>query len=113
MNWRLFVVGLLIWAGATVLLRLLGERFFSPDHTILTAAIFLVSFPLMALFARGLCRRFRVPMVSWPSAAVSLALPTLLLDAFSSSFLPWCFRTSLLKWPACSAVGCFGAAPEY
>lgn len=53
--------------------------------------LFLVSFFLMALLARRLCRRFQPRPEDWPSGAISLALPTLLLDPFSSAFFPVAF----------------------
>lgn len=53
--------------------------------------LFAASFPLMALLARRLCYRFRLPRERWLLGAVSLTLPTLLLDAFSSAFFPLVF----------------------
>jgi len=103
MHHRLFLYGLGIWLAATALLRLSGQRVLHPDSAIRTLILFAVSFPLMALLARGLCRRLHVPSEAWPAAAISLALPTLLLDPFSSAFFPAVFPNI----PA-SAAGIFG-----
>jgi hypothetical protein len=58
---------------------------------------------MTSLLARRLCRRFHLPTDAWPGAAISLALPTLLLDPFSSAFFPVVFPNI----PA-SAAGIFG-----
>jgi Family of unknown function (DUF5367) len=103
MHQRLFLYGLGIWLAATGLLRLAGERVLHPANAIGTPILLAVSFLLMALLARRLCRRLQVPLESWPAAAISLALPTLLLDPFSSAFFPSVFPNI----PA-SAAGVFG-----
>lgn len=89
MHTRLFVTGLMIWASATALLRLVGQRLLRPVAWPVTLALFAVSFLLMALLARRLCRR--LPREQWPAGAISLALPTLLLDPLSSAFFPVVF----------------------
>jgi hypothetical protein len=40
----------------------------------------------MAWLVRRLCRRFHLRRDQWPAGAVSILLPTLLLDPFSSAF---------------------------
>jgi Family of unknown function (DUF5367) len=103
MHRKLFLCGLVIWLAATALLRLAGQRVLHPDNVSRTLILFAVSFPLMALLVRRLCRKFHVPPEAWPAAAISLALPTLLLDPFSSAFFPTVFPNI----PA-SAAGIFG-----
>ncbi len=103
MNNRLFLYGLGIWLAATGALRLGGERVLGPESAIRTLVLFGVSFVLMALLARRLCRRMQIPPDAWPAGAISLALPTLLLDPFSSAFFPAIFPNI----PA-SAAGIFG-----
>ena len=49
--------------------------------------LYAVSLPLMAIVTRRLCRKSRLPRPEWPAGAISLALPTLLLDSFER-FLP-------------------------
>ena len=56
-----------------------------------TLTSFAVSFPLMAWIVRRLCRRFQLKQEQWMAGAVSVALPTLLLDPFSSAFFPVVF----------------------
>jgi hypothetical protein len=89
MNGRLFLSGLVIWLGATVALRFAGQRLFHPGDISGTLLLFLVSFPVMALIVRRLCRQ--LPSEQWLRGAVSLALPSLFLDPFSSAFFPVVF----------------------
>jgi hypothetical protein len=89
MNIRLFLYGLGIWIGATMALRLAGQRLLHPGDLRGTLILFAVSFPLMAWMVRRLCRN--VPREQWVPGAVSVALPTLLLDPFTSAFFPAVF----------------------
>jgi len=87
----LFLLGLAIWLLATLLLRFAGQHLLHPPHVLRTPLLFLVSFLLMAWLARRLCSRLGLPRSEWPAGAISLALPTLLLDPFSSAFFPFVF----------------------
>jgi hypothetical protein len=89
MNIRLLVSGLVVWLGASAALRVDGQRLLHPGDTAGTLLLFLVSFPLMAWVARRLCRK--LPSEQWLRGAVSFALPSLLLDPFSSAFFPLVF----------------------
>lgn len=91
MHRKLFLYGLALWLVGSSVFRLAGQRILHPENILGTLITFAVSFPLMAWVARRLCRRFRVPVDAWPAAAISLALPTLLLDPFSSAFFPAIF----------------------
>jgi hypothetical protein len=91
MHARLFLYGLAIWIGATVALRLAGQHLLNPARSTPTILLFAVSFPLMAWLVRHLCRSFRLHPNEWPAGAISIALPTLLLDPFSSAFFPAVF----------------------
>ena len=91
MQRRLFFLGLVIWIAATLALRLGGQFLLRPGHWLSTLLLFVVSLLLMAWLARRLCRKLRVPPEQWPAGAISLALPTLLLDPFSSAFFPVVF----------------------
>ena len=91
MNARLILCGLAIWGGATAFLRVRGQSLLSPDDWPRILILFAVSFPLMAWIVRRLCRRFQLPREQWLCGAVSIALPTLLLDPFSSAFFPVVF----------------------
>jgi hypothetical protein len=91
MNIRLVLCGLGIWIGATIVLRVAGQHLLRPGDWKGTLILFAVSFPLMAWLVRRLCARFRLPPEQWPGGAISIALPTLLLDPFSSAFFPVVF----------------------
>ena len=91
MKWSLVFYGLGLWVVATLILRLAGQRLLHPGDWTGTLVLFAVSFPLMAWLVRRLCRRFQPRQEEWLPAAVSLLLPTLLLDPFSSAFFPVVF----------------------
>jgi Family of unknown function (DUF5367) len=91
MNTRFFLTGLVIWALATLVLRVAGQYLLHPRQWAGTLLLFATSFPLMALLVRGFCRRFHLPREQWLTGAVWIALPTLLLDPFSSAFFPVVF----------------------
>jgi uncharacterized protein DUF5367 len=90
-NRRLLLSGLAIWLVATAVLRVGGQFVLRSAQPRSILVLFAVSFPLMALVARRLCRASHLPRADWPAGAVSLALPTLLLDPFSSAFFPAIF----------------------
>jgi hypothetical protein len=91
MKRNLFVYGLGIWIGATIALRIGGQHLLRPGHWTGTVILFAISFPAMALLVRRLCATFRLPPEEWTAGAISIALPTLLLDPFSSAFFPVVF----------------------
>jgi hypothetical protein len=88
---RLVLCGLEIWIAGTVVLRVAGQRILHPGNWTGMLILFAVSFPLMAWLVRRLCKRFRLDQGQWLAGAVSIALPTLLLDPFSSAFFPVVF----------------------
>jgi len=100
---RLSLCGLAIWLTATVALRFVGQHVLRPGDWAGTLILFAVSFPLMAWIVRRICRRFQLPRDQWLAGAVSIALPTLLLDPFSSAFFPIVFPNM-----APSVAGVFG-----
>jgi hypothetical protein len=91
MHTPLLLCGLAMWLAATLALRLAGQRILHPNDWPGTLILFAISFPLMAWIVRRLCRRFHLPREQWLAGAVSVALPTLLLDPFSSAFFPAVF----------------------
>jgi hypothetical protein len=103
MNIRLFLYGLAIWISATIALRVAGQHLLHPDDWKGTLILFAVSFPLMAWLVRRLCSRAHLPPERWPVGAISIALPTLLLDPFSSAFFPVVFPNM-----ASEVAGVFG-----
>jgi hypothetical protein len=88
---RLLLYGLGLWICGTVVLRLIGQRVLHPGNTAGTLLLFAISFPLMAWLVRRICRGAHLPPEQWPGGAVAVALPTLVLDPFSSAFFPLVF----------------------
>ncbi len=86
MNTRLVLYGFGIWAAATISLRFFGQHLLHPGDWKGTLLLFTLSFLLMAWIVRRLCSRFEPARDQWPAGAISIALPTLLLDPFSSAF---------------------------
>ena len=91
MNRPLFLYGIALWAVGTIVLRTVGQRLLHPGNGLGTLLLFAVSLPLMAWLARRLCSRYQPRKEEWPAGAIALALPTLLLDPFSSAFFPAIF----------------------
>jgi uncharacterized protein DUF5367 len=91
MKMRLLTTGFAIWAVATIYLRLDGKRVLHARSQAATLLLFLLSFVAMAWLTRRLCRKARLSASEWPAAAISLALPTLLLDPVSAAFFPSVF----------------------
>jgi len=91
MNKPLLRSGIVIWLGATIALRLAGQHVLRPGDRLSTFALFAVSFPLMAWLVPRLCVSVGLPREQWLGGAVSVALPSLLLDPFSSAFFPTVF----------------------
>jgi hypothetical protein len=118
MKVRLFIIGSVIWIAATILLRLAGQRILHPGDWKGTLVLFALTFPLMVLFVRRISIGARLSQEEWLPAAVSLLLPTLLLDPFSSAFFPIVFPNMApevagvfggwMLW--CCAGGLVGAA---
>jgi hypothetical protein len=115
---RLIVTGFVLWLAATIGLRLFGQRILHPGNWKGTLLLFVMTFPLMALFVRRVCIAGRLTQEEWLPAAVSLLLPTILLDPFSSAFFPIVFPNMApevagvfggwMLW--CCAGGLVGAA---
>src|SRR5437899_6516895 len=86
MNRHLALVGLAFWLAGTIVLRIRGERMLHPGNGVRTVVLLVVSFILFAAVARLLCRLFALPQDQWLAGAVSLVMPTLVLDPFSAAF---------------------------
>jgi Family of unknown function (DUF5367) len=77
---RMAVTGFVIWAVATIALRLGGQYVFGRLPALL---LLLVTFPVMAFVARALLRRF--PTTEQRAvAAIALVAPGMLLDTISA-----------------------------
>jgi hypothetical protein len=110
MNIRLLLYGLGIWSVATIALRIAGQHLLRPGNWRGALILFVISFPLMAWLVRRLCSRAQLPPEQWPTGAISIALPTLLLDPFSSAFFPVVFPNMAPEVAGVLGAGCFGAA---
>jgi len=86
MKQRFIFVGFILWVAATLALRVVGQRIISNRGWLPIVVLFAISFVAMALLVRLACTRARLAPQEWPLAAISLLLPTLLLDPFSSAF---------------------------
>jgi hypothetical protein len=91
MNRALLLCGLAIWAAATIALRFAGQHFLPQPNSKGIFILFAISFPLMGWVVRRLCLHFGLPREEWLAGALSVALPTLVLDPFSSAFFPLVF----------------------
>lgn len=120
MNFQLFLYGLGIWAGATLALRIWGQHMLHPGNWTGTLLLFVLSFFATVSLARGLCGRFQLPREEWPAGAISLLLPTLLLDPFSSAFFPLVFPNMAREvagvfggWMLCCCAGALVGVLEW
>jgi len=80
------LTGLALWVVGTIGIRLAGQHMLSTQHATRTVILYGVSFLLMGWLARRIFRGAGLDKESWPRAATLLALPTLILDPFSSAF---------------------------
>jgi hypothetical protein len=88
---KFMALGFVFWLAATLALRVVGQWVISDRHWLHVVVLFAIGFLAMAFVVRMACIRARVAPHDWPVAAVSLLLPTLLLDPFSSAFFPIVF----------------------
>jgi len=103
MHSRILLIGVLLWTVGTVAIRLAGQRLLHPDRPLASLVLYLGSFVLMGLLAGRIFRRLGVEKRSWPTAAILLMLPTLLLDPFSCVFF-----TAIFPKVDAGAAGVFG-----
>jgi len=87
---RGLVLGLLLWAVATAILRLAPAGLLPPDRPGVVLALYAASFLLFfALIRRLLSRPADAPDARGRlRAGVALFLPTLVLDALAAAFFP-------------------------
>ena len=91
MSRKLLAYGFLLWLVGTLGVRFWGAHLLRPGSVPGTLLLYFLSFLAMGGLARRLCRQAGLPRREWPSGAVSLALPSLLLDPLSSAFFAQVF----------------------
>jgi uncharacterized protein DUF5367 len=91
MQRKFIILGFIFWLAATLALRAVGQRVLPDGRWLNVVILYAISFVAMASVVRIACIRARLVSQDWPVAAVSLLLPTLLLDPFSSAFFPVVF----------------------
>jgi hypothetical protein len=84
---RLAVTGFLIWAAATIALRLGGQYVFGRVPTFL---LLIITLPVMAFVARALLWHFPT-RGERALAAIALVAPGMLLDTISTIWFPLIF----------------------
>jgi hypothetical protein len=84
---RMAVTGFVIWAAATIALRLGGQYVFGRLPALL---LLLVTFPVMAFVARALLRRYSTTEQR-ALAAIALVAPGMLLDTISATWFSLIF----------------------
>jgi uncharacterized protein DUF5367 len=77
---RLLLAGFLIWAGATIALRLGGQYVFRTTGTAAAVSLLAVSLPIMVAVALLVLRN----TAQWAVGAIYLVAPGMLLDTISS-----------------------------
>ena len=92
------VIGVLVWFGATLAMRVAGQYFFNPDNAGLMLVNFIAMLIAMPLLARAIFQWRRVPAAQRAAAALGVALPGMLLDVLTTYF----FRQT---FPNVSAAG--------
>jgi hypothetical protein len=110
----LLVFGVSGWLIATAALRLGGQYALRPGNWIGVVVLLAASFGLIAWLMPRLCRRLALRPEQWFGAVLSLWLPTLLLDPFSSAFFPFVFPNMdpsmagvFGGWMLCCCAGAF------
>jgi hypothetical protein len=79
---RAFLVGIAFWIAGSALVWLLGAPLLR--HPL---PLYAASFVAMGVVARLVFRALKLPKGDWPKAVTLLALPTLVLDAFTALYL--------------------------
>jgi hypothetical protein len=79
----LFIWGIILWIGATVIFRTAGQFFLLPNEPIMISALFLAAIPIVLLTTYPLYHWLELRKEEQPKAAVFIALPGMLLDIYS------------------------------
>jgi hypothetical protein len=81
------VTGFIIWAAATIALRLAGQYTFRGGSTL---PLLIVTLPVMIAVAIAVLQRYRLPEQR-AVAAIALVAPGMLLDTISAIWFPLIF----------------------
>ena len=84
---RLVIQGFLIWAGATIALRLAGQYVFRGGSSI---PLLIITLPVMIAVAIAVLQRYRLPEQR-ALGAIALVAPGMLLDTISAIWFPAVF----------------------
>lgn len=103
MNRTLLLYGFALWVIGTVGVRFGGQFLLRPASVSGILLLYVVSTFGMAVLTRRLCQVAGLARREWSAGAISLALPTLLLDPLSSAFFSAVFPNITP-----SAAGLFG-----
>jgi hypothetical protein len=86
-----FVIGVIVWLGATLAMRVAGQFFFHHDSAAWMAVNFTAMLIAMPLLAYAIFQWRRVPVTQRAAAAVAVAVPGMLLDVLTTYFFAQTF----------------------
>lgn len=85
------VIGVIVWFGATLAMRVAGQFFFHHDSAAWMAFNFTAMLIAMPLLAYAIFQWRRVPATQRAAAAVAVAVPGMLLDVLTTYFFAQTF----------------------
>lgn len=85
------VIGVVIWFGATLVMRVAGQFFFHHDSATWMAGNFIAMLIAMPLLARAIFQWRRVPVAQRAAVALAVAVPGMLLDVLTTYFFAQTF----------------------
>ena len=97
---RMAVTGFIIWAAATIALRLGGQYVFGHVPALL---LLLITLPVMMFVTYALLQRYGTAEQR-ALAAIALVAPGMLLDTISTTWLPAIFPNLRSTWSRMSSV---------
>lgn len=83
--------GFLVWLGATIIFRSIGQFFFTLDQPFFLIATYLLVVPLIFVVTYPIYRWKRVNALQQVKAAILIALPGLLIDSIVLVFFSTIF----------------------
>ena len=82
----ILLAGFALWAAGTAAIRLSGQHLLEVGRSTRTLLLYAVSFALMAVAAPAIFSALQIDPANWPTAAIGLMLPTLVLDSIACLF---------------------------